>query len=219
MRHAAYARAAIALSIATFVPLVAWSMHVYPGGTSWNRASVGHDFWLNFLCDLLRPTALGGAPNPCGSAIAKAATLVLGGGLLAFFWVVPMHFARMRRLGRAVRTLGTVSVAGVPGVVFVSGDRYGILHGVSVVVAATPGLVAALLAVVGLVLAERGTKRAAMIGVVTLAVSAIDFALYVPQIASGAPGPIAVAVLERVSLGMVLVWMSVVARGRVDQVA
>jgi hypothetical protein len=207
------ARAAIAASIALFLPLVAWSMHVYPGGTSWNPSTVGHDFWMNYLCDLLRPTALDGAPNPCGSAIAKTATLVLGGGLLAFFRLVPSHFPSLPRLGRAVRVLGTISVAGVPGVVFVSGDRYGVLHGLSVVIAATPGLLAALLAVVGLV--KAGTKHAAMVGVATLAVSAIDFALYVPQITSAGPGPVAVAILERISLGMVLVWMCVVARGRV----
>jgi hypothetical protein len=213
------ARSAIALSIAIFLPLVGASMRVYPGGTSWDHASVGHDFWLNYLCDLLRPTALDGVPNPCGSALAKTATLVLGAGLLAFFWLVPNHFPSLPRLGRAVRVLGTLSVAGVPGVVFVSGDRYGVLHGLSVVVAATPGLLAALLAVVGLVRGEAGPKRAAMIGVATLAVSAIDFALYIPQILDDAPGPIAVAILERVSLGMMLVWMCVVARSRANQLA
>ncbi len=205
------ARPAIVLSVAFFLPLVVGSMQLYPGGTSWNHESVGHDFWQNYLCDLLRPTALDGVPNPLGSALAKTATLLLACGLLSFFCVVGRAFPSFPRLGRAVAVLGTLAACAVPGVVFVSGDRFGMLHGVAVVVAAIPGLAAALLAVVGLVLGEERPKRGAVVGAVTLAVAMVDFALYVPQVTSSAPGPIAVAVLERIALVMMLVWMCVVA--------
>src|SRR5579864_57039 len=133
------ARPAILLSIAFFLPLLGGAMHLYPGGTSWDPSVVGHDFWHNYLCDLLRPTALDGVPNPVGSALAQTATLLLAAGLLPFFWLVGRQFPRLPRLGRAVAVLGTASVAAVPGVVFVSGDRFGVLHGVAVIVAATPG--------------------------------------------------------------------------------
>jgi hypothetical protein len=216
------ARIGIASAVAVFLPLVGASMLFYPGGTSWDTSTVGHDFWLNYLCDLLRPTALDGVANPVGSALAKAATLILGAGLLPFFWLVPRHFPAMPRLGRAVAWLGSLSVAAVPAVVFISGDRYGVLHGISVCVAAAPGLAAACLAVVGLAWGEARPKRVALVGGLTLTVSAIDFALYVPQVLTDASGPVAVAILERVSLGMVLVWMLVVAartRGRANRLA
>ncbi|HEY8079541.1 MAG TPA: hypothetical protein VIF62_35670 [Labilithrix sp.] len=205
------ARPAIVLSVLVFLPLVFGSMQMYPGGTSWDHASVGHDFWKNYLCDLLRPTALDGVPNPLGSALAKTATLMLACGLFSFFYVVGREFPSLPRLGRAVAVLGALSSCAVPGVVFVSGDRYGIFHGVAVIVAAIPGLSAALLAVVGLALGEDRPKRGAFVGAATLAVALVDFALYVPQVLSSAPGPIAVAVLERIALGLVLVWMCVVA--------
>ncbi len=189
-------------------------MKLYPGGTSWDPATTGHDFWHNYLCDLLRPTALDGVPNPLGSALAKTATLLLAAGLFAFFCLVGRAFPRFPRLARAVAVLGALTTCAVPGVVFLSGDRFGILHGIAVVVAAIPGLAASLLAVVGLVLGEERPKRAAIVGAAALAVALVDFALYVPQVATSAPGPVAVAVLERISLGLVLLWMCVVAAHR-----
>jgi hypothetical protein len=210
-RPARVASALVFLSLAIFLPLVVLAMRLYPGGTSWDPTTTGHDFWLNYLCDLLRERSLSGTPNPVGSALAKVAMLVLAGGLVPFFWLLPRLFSRHRRLGIAVRALGTSAALAVPGVVFLPGDRFGILHGISVVVAAIPGLAAATCAVIGLVAGEARPRHAAVIGLATLVVATIDFALYVPQILIDGPGPTAVAVLERISLVLVLGWMALVA--------
>lgn len=202
------------LSVASSIPLLALAMRFYPGGTSWDATTHGHAFWRNYLCDLERATALNGTPNPIGSTLAQTAMLVLAAGLAAFFWIVPRLFPREKKLGVAVRVLGTLAALATPGVVFLSGDRFGILHGISVVVAGVPGLAAAACAVIGLLRGEARPRRAAAVGLATLIVAGVDFALYVPQILVDGPGPVAVAVLERISLFLLLVWMALVARRR-----
>ena len=104
------ARRAVRGSAASFVVIIALAMIVYPGGTSWDRASPGHDFWLNYLCDLARPTALNGVPNPIGSALAQTAMAVLAIGLLPWWWLLARLAPSQRRSGIVVRALGTIAV-------------------------------------------------------------------------------------------------------------
>ena len=64
VRRIGLARATLVAATATFVAITSVSMRLYPGGTSWDPAARGQRFWTNFLCDLARPTALDGTPNP-----------------------------------------------------------------------------------------------------------------------------------------------------------
>jgi hypothetical protein len=203
------ARRAVRGSAASFVVIIALAMIVYPGGTSWNRASPGHDFWLNYLCDLARPTALNGVPNPIGSALAQAAMAVLAFGLLPWWWLLARLAPSQRRSGIAVRALGTIAVLGIFGVVLLPGDRFGALHGFACVAAGVPGLTAALVAVVALLRDQNAPRAPAWLGAITLGVASICFALYVPDVLRLSSAVMAVAVLERISLGLLLVWMLV----------
>src|SRR5690242_6177137 len=60
-------------SVALFLALFVLAARAYPGGTDWDRAAVGHQFWANYLCDLTRGVALNGVANPLGSLLAQAA--------------------------------------------------------------------------------------------------------------------------------------------------
>lgn len=198
---------AIAASVAGFALLIGLAMRTYPGGTAWDPTASGHHFWLNYVCDLARTTALDGRPNGPGSCLAQAALLVLGGGALLSWWGCPWLFRGASTLAAAVRALGSSSVAGMLAVALLPSDRFAALHPLALALSGGPGLAAAACASVGLARRER---LAFGVGVTGLLLGAVDLALYAGQLAGHDPGPVA-AVLERVAFLVELAWMCVIA--------
>jgi hypothetical protein len=208
MRNLArFASNAIAASVAAFAVLIGLAMRAYPGGTEWDPTARGHHFWLNYVCDLARRTALDGASNAAGSRLAQVALLVLGVGALLHWWSSPFLFRHRSRLGAIVRALGSSSVVGMLAVALLPADRFAALHPFAMALSGGPGLAAAACAAVGLASRER---LAFAVGVAGMIVSALDLALYARQLAGHDPGPV-VAILERVALLVELTWMCVVA--------
>ena len=189
-------RRAVLAAIATFLGLVFFAMRAYPGGTSWNATAPGHDFWLNYLCDLARPTALNGAPNPTGSALAQAAMVALAIGLVPWWSLVARLAPSQPRTEHAF-------VAALPG------DRFGRVHGFACVAAGVPGLAAGVLAVVTLFRDRHAPRAARWVGAATLLAAASCFTLYLPDVLSLGSALMIVAVLERISVGLLLLWMLV----------
>jgi hypothetical protein len=72
------------LGLLAFVSAGAGAGFAYPGGTHWDRQTVGFRS-ENFWCDLLRPIALDGADNGIGARAAQVALLSLALGLGPFF--------------------------------------------------------------------------------------------------------------------------------------
>jgi hypothetical protein len=202
-------RRAVLAAIVTFVGFVFFAMRAYPGGTSWNATAPGHDFWLNYLCDLARPTALNGVPNPTGSMLAQVAMLALAVGLLPWWSLLARLAPTQRRAGQAMRVLGTIAAIGIGFVVALPGDRFGRLHGIACVCAGVPGLAAAVLAVVMLFRDSHAPRIVRWLGAATLLVSAACFALYLPDVLSLGSALMEVAVLERLSVVLLLSWMLV----------
>ena len=198
----------IGFAVGLFTLLIAEAMRTYPGGTAWNAATVGHSFWMNYLCDLARTTALNGQPNAVGAKVTEIALFVLGAGALQFWLALPSLFAERRRLGLAIRILGGMSSAGMLVVAVLPADRFGALHPFLLAMAGGPGLAAAACSVIGLCPRER---LACAIGVAAGVTCAVDFGLYGDQLASDGPGPVAVVVMERMALILILGWMCVVA--------
>jgi len=206
-RHVASRRALLA-AVLVFVVLEAGAMALYPGGTWWEPAAHGHRFWQNFVCDLSWRTALNGQDNRTGSLLAQAAMLVLVAGFVPF-WLLAGEQGP-----RGVRPLGFASVLGTAAVTLMPSERFGAMHGMAVMVATTTGLAAAVLAVVGQL--RSGARLAGWLGVAVLGTAGLDFALYVQTYASasGGPGPLALPALQKVALGLLLAWMTVVAETR-----
>lgn len=207
MRLLELERRVVHAAIAVFVALVAFAMRAYPGGTSWDASAPGHHFWLNYLCDLARPTALNGVPNPTGSAFARAAMVALAIGLLPWWSLLARLTPSHPRTGRVMRALGLLATVGIGFVVALPGDRFGRLHALACVASGVPGLAAAVLAVVALFRDAGVPRPVRWLGAVTLMVSATCFALYLPDVLSLTSGFRLVAVLERVSIGLLLFWM------------
>src|SRR5580698_2310832 len=198
---------AIFCSVVGFSALQARAMHLYPGGTWWDRAAVGHRFWENYVCDLEWEVALGGLPNHLGARAARTGVLVLVAGLVPFWLAVPALFAGRGRIGTAVRALGLTSVAGLFAVAWMPSDQVGALHGVAVITAAVPGIAATGLAVTGLLGGEPRPRVAGWTGAMLLGFGAADLALYVSHLVRHVEGTPLVVVLEKVAVLLLLAWM------------
>lgn len=208
--HRAFARfSAVAIfgSVTGFSALQAWAMRLYPGGTWWDRAAVGHRFWDNYVCDLEWEIALDGSPNHLGARVARTAVLVLVAGFVPFWLALPALLPGRRRTGSAVRALGLASVAGLSAVAWMPSDRVGALHGAAVIAAAVPGMAATGLAVAGLLGAEPRPRIAGWTGVMLLGFTAVDLALYVSHLVRHVEGTNLVVVLEKIAVLLLLVWM------------
>ena len=135
-RHALPAQRAAALAIVAavvgFIALIEPAMRAYPGGTVWDPATRGNDFWLNYLSDLQRTVAINGEPNRAGALYARAAMLLLALGLAPFWVLLTRLFAERVRLGRAVRASGAVSVLCAVAAGFLPSDRYAEGHAVAI---------------------------------------------------------------------------------------
>lgn len=199
------------LAVVAFVPLIVVAMVLYPGGTAWDPSAPGHDVLHNTLCDLARSTAQSGSPNPIGSLLAKSAMTILALGLAAFWITMPLGFGDRRATAASVRAMGLSSAAAIPFVAFLSSDRFGDLHGVCVMVAAFPGILAAVVSAFALV-AARAARRVTLPALATVATAATGFAAFLPSWRAAATGSVAIPVFERLSTVCLLVWMLSVPR-------
>jgi hypothetical protein len=209
-------RRPILATVATFVALFSLAAHTYPGGTHFNRHSIGHDFWRNTLCDVARSRALDGASNRAGAMLAQCAMTVLAIGLGMLFYILPYWFAqdeRGTRLAKAVRSMGIFFVPFAIAVVFLPTDRFSALHGLAIVLAGVPGFSAAILALTGLLRSDSHAPTIVKrLGLLAISISAIDFSIYVDEVIRGGSARLSVVVLERVATLLLLLWMVVVAR-------
>jgi hypothetical protein len=206
------ASAAVHMAIVAFAAAILLAMRVYPGGTAWAPTARGHDFWLNYLCDLTRGVALDGEPNPLGSALARSAMVILAIGFVPFFLSLPGLFPSRAGLGRAIRVLGCVAALGAVAVGLLPNDRFGDTHVYAILSSGLPGLTAVALAIVGLVRSGPSLRLAVLSGCAMLAVSVVDLGIYLGCQVAGSAAPMTLPVLERCALLLALGWMHLVAR-------
>jgi hypothetical protein len=198
------AAAGLLLCAGAAVVLLGAAIAAYPGGTWLDRRAGGHDFWLNFLCDLTQPVALNGASNAAGAALAQAGMLAIVAGFVPFWLLLPGLFPDAPRLGAAVRASGLVSVVGLLAVPLTPSLRLGSLHSAVVLTSSVPGLAAATLAVAGL----RGSPALRGLGAATLLVAAVDAALYAHQVLRPGPTPAALPALQKAAALGLIAWMA-----------
>jgi hypothetical protein len=195
----------IAVSIVAFVV----AAHLYPGGTHFDHATVGHRFWTNNLCDLARGTSIGGAPNAAGAVFARFALSALAVAVAVFFGIVA-NGIHERRLAIALRLLGLAAVPPAITVAFLPTDRFSNAHAVAIVCAGVPGLAGGLLAVV--VHARRPRRMLFALGSATMALAATDFVIYVHESVTHGPPQLAIPILEKLALLAMIGWMVATAR-------
>jgi hypothetical protein len=154
--------------------------------------------------------AIDGSENLVGSVLARTGMLVLLAGLTAF-WLAIGAVIPARRLSAMARFSGLLSVAGVLAVVVMPSDRFGRAHGMAVVVAAVPGMLASALALAGLLLGGKRTRTAAWLNAVWLVTALGDFAFYAVHFAARDQGTPLLPALQKVAIVALMSWMTAVA--------
>ena len=175
----------------------------YPGGTWMDRATVGHSFWGNFLCDIARDRALDGRPHPA-AAWGRMAEWALIVALGLFFWVAPA-LVEPRRRRWTIRLLGAVATLGLLLVPITSG----VPHAVALVAGAGPGFAATLLVLRGL----RHRPALARLGAASLGLSALELGLFLGfhERFGATHVPLAVPAVQRIALLVSVAWMAACA--------
>lgn len=202
---------AVLASIVGFVALELPAMHLYPGGTWWDKNAIGYRFWQNYLCDLEWRVALDGQDNALGAQFARTALLVLVAGLAPFWFCVAALLEPRRGLGRAVQALGLVAVAGTVAVAFMPSERFPVFHGLAVIASGVPGLTASGLAAWGLATQGPHPRVEGWLGWAALAVSFVNLALYTVHWVTGNDATPLLPGVQKVALLLLLAWMSRVA--------
>jgi hypothetical protein len=200
---------AVPALLLAFVGLYVGAAVAYPGGTWEQPARVGHSFLFNYYCDLMRPVALNGQPNPVGSVLAELGQLTFALALGPFFQLAPRAFERRRGLSKAVRGLGAVAcVAGI-GVVLLPSWRFGQgVHGVMLLSCGLPAIAALICVMIG-------TWSIARLRTLALALAAflvLTVAIFVRQLLAGTETTLGLAPLQCVDFALALAWMLLTVR-------
>ncbi|MBL8953780.1 MAG: hypothetical protein JNK82_23595 [Myxococcaceae bacterium] len=200
---------AVPILLVVFVVLYAAAAVAYPGGTWEEPQRSGHSFFFNYYCDLMRPTALNGQPNPVGSQLAELGQLVLALSFGPFFWVAPALFDGRPKLTAAVRALGLVAcVAGV-GVVLMPSWRFGqTVHGIMLLLCGFPAVAALVCVMVGTW--QVPTLRALAAALVVTMLATIG--IFVRQMIIGVESSPGLAPLQRIDFALALGWMATTSR-------
>ncbi len=194
--------------LVVFGSLMAMAMSAYPGGTWEEPAATGHSHVRNFLCDLTRPIALNGTANSSGAQYAQLGLLAYSVALIPFFLVMPFVFPDRLRTGRVAAVAGVLAGLGGVGIVMVPSYRFGaMLHGVTVLLTAVPGLTAALSATIGVFTTRTSIRPIRAAAMATLLVTATAVVMFAIQLARGVETTPGLPVLEKLALGCSTAWM------------
>lgn len=194
--------------LGAFVALMSAAAALYPGGTWEDPQEVGYSWVRSYFCDLLRPVALNGAPNPTGAALAEWGLLAFAVALCPFFLVAPRTFPERPRLGKVVRWAGAMTSAGAVGIVLFPSYRVGsLVHGLVILLAAGPGLTAAICAAAGARSARARAPLLSWLSTATLALTALIVVVFSWQLAIRVETTPGLAVMQKLAMGLAVVWM------------
>lgn len=100
-------------TVGLFLVLWVTAMSTYPGWTQFDADSQGHDWWRNFLCDLLASETPDGRSNLLGSiAMTVSVVAMIFCGLLRLWWNVAA-VGRRRTIARAASVLAIMLTLGI----------------------------------------------------------------------------------------------------------
>jgi hypothetical protein len=205
------------LGLAVLVGLVLYclamgvSAALYPGGTWFDSQAVGHRFWENFWCDLLRERGHNGEPNIAGSRIALGGWLALSAAMVPFWSIVPAAMPGSPRLGAWVRGLGIFSAIAMVAIFLTPSDRFPRLHGITITAAAGPGLVALASSVWALGRREQPLELRAS-GWALASFATANFLIYSREYWLGLPGSPILPPVQKAATICAVVWMVCVVR-------
>jgi len=155
----------------------------YPGGTWAEQARVGHAFWENFWCDLLRERALNGHPNPVASELALLGMVAFGATTLLHWLVLARRLAAS--WARWVLATGILSSLAVVLLALTPSDRFSALHAAAVVGAGPAFFAAAIAGALGQ-WRDPERRRVASWALVGVGLTVVNVVQYARQVYGGA---------------------------------
>jgi hypothetical protein len=193
--------------LTAFLLLAALGAHAYPGGTYCEPEARAYQFWGNFLCDLTSGVTRRGEDNTRGASLTQAAFSAFAIALAPFWWL--LGAVSSPGAGAVVRLLGFSSACAVAALAWLPSTWSPRVHTTMVLVAAVPGLSAATLGAVVLLVGRHATLG--WLGVGTLVLGALNTGGYVWAVAhSVACLPWLPIVQKFAGFGLIL-WMAGVA--------
>lgn len=202
----------IELSVVSFAVFVTAAMLSYPGGTFYEPERVGHSFWHNFLCDLLRERSISGAPNELGAILSTTGMMCLIPGLVSLVWLVPEVVQVGGAFMVALRGVAIASCLALAAIPLLPADRFGTLHAFAVVGAGIPATLALGVLVSSLALDRRtGTTMRALSALVVIVI-ALSLVVYARETFFAAEPWTALPSLSRLASLLLLSWLLAFAR-------
>ncbi len=181
--------------IALFFCLYIVAAWLYPGGTKFDRSTVGFSMRHNYWCDLLDRTAYNGQPNT-GSSIAIAATLLL---CLAVGWlcyVFPLKMRLSPTLCYTIQFFGVLSMA-IFALLFTPLHNWSIEVGAPLAGVAMAAMLAALY--------RLGWTGLLWFAVVCFLLAMVNYAVYQSKIGLGI-----LPVLQKIMFALFAIWFALV---------
>lgn len=187
-------------------------MWFYPGGSYLDLSALGHDFWRNFLCDLLNENAINGTNNRVGAILMQTAMGCLIPGLGILWWYIPNLFPTSRRLGAAVRISGTLSLFGFIAVPLTPPHASYVVHAAAIFSAGVPALLAWVLSLVALRISSVNARWVAGVGYVAASTAFVGVALYARELFFDVTRSVWLPTSNRIATILLLVWILSVAQ-------
>jgi hypothetical protein len=150
---------------------------LYPGGSWQEPDAVGHRFFENYWCDLLRDPALNQQPNRLAAALATLGLACLGIALVPYWLVIGDLLTPARR--RFVRSAGVIAAVATVLVALLPSDRYSGLHAPAVLTAGCLGLACGALCSAWAVAHFRQVPAYATASLLLTSAAVVNLALYV----------------------------------------
>lgn len=194
-------------ALSAFAVLITLAAIVYPGGNYYDRTYPRHHFWYNFLCDLLHRQGMGGGNNVVGSQLATAGMLALVLCMGVYWTLTPALMPTRLWLGRLCAAAGVVSAMGLIAVALTPSDRLPKLHTAAIVLAAGPGLVAAIAVVAGHVSEAATPTGMRVLGLIALSAVAATTGLFVVHAFFAGGFLRALPALQRVAAILTVLWV------------
>jgi hypothetical protein len=168
----------------------------YPGGSQFDKYSIGFSWTKNYWCNLFNENAINGQPNPA-RPIALISLVVLGLTLIVFWWLFPKQANLKKRTRLLIQISGFASM--VTGFFLFTS-----FHDTVINVSSAFGLIALAGTFIGLY--KLRWKKLLWMGVINILLIATNNILYSdPELIHFLP------VVQKISFAFFLIWICLIS--------
>ncbi len=192
------------------------AMLCYPGGSWWDRQSIGASLVDTFLCDLMAMRSLNGAPNPVGARFGMAGMGLLLASLAPAWWLIgaPRHEDGVSRNARVLRARSwarTVGLAGLVPLAIALAMPGPHIHAVGVPSAGLMEL-GALVLVTAVTIGRATTRSLGLAGLALIAITLVGLGFYWPTVCEGRIAVRGLPAIQKLGVVALVVWTLIIAR-------